>query len=253
MPFSENPITRSLHNLWKRKILSQFPELISSQDLFPFSVVQYIETSPNKYFNNNVYSKYLDFLKSIHKTHPKILADFLKEHSNSLSLANKTIAEINRRLIHEIHLPKDEHDLIRFIDQEINYLILQLYETACYHFLLIVSKYQQIKKSKGIDGLDLFNVIQELSNTDLSEICDLYINTLRNGIAHGKVSFTSSEIVFDDKKGNSYSLSPREVVKLFDKLLDCCNGLCLAFKIFCFSNHSFFETYGISISQSILY
>lgn len=252
MPFAENPITRSLHNLWERKISLRFPELGFSKDLFPFSLIQYLERSPNKFFNNSAYIEYLNFLNSMLQSQPEILANLLKEYSTSISLANKITAEINLRPIHENHLPKDEHDLIRFIDQEINYSLLQLYETPYYHFLLIVSKCQRIIKSKGTDGLDLFNVIQDLSNTDFSKVCELYNNTLRNGIAHGKVSFTNSEIVFADKKGKSFSIYPRDIVRLFDKLLDCCNGLCLAFKVFSFSNHAFFEKYKIPVPQSIL-
>ena len=55
---------------------------------------------------------------------------------------------------------------------------------------------------------------------------------MRNGIAHGGVTYSSDLIQYQDKKGNRKQLDTYEIIRRFDNLLDVCNGLLLAFSIF---------------------
>jgi len=58
-----------------------------------------------------------------------------------------------------------------------------------------------------------------------------YNRFVRNGIAHGGVTYTSNKVEYKTRN-NVVVLSPTEMVQLADDLLDVCNGLALAFKVF---------------------
>jgi len=80
----------------------------------------------------------------------------------------------------------------------------------------------------------------------------IYFHTVRNGIAHGKIIFTDSDITYIDKKGDKEKIGTRQLIDIFDGTIDITNGFCLAFKVFCFTNPDYFKNHHISIPQSIL-
>ncbi len=51
---------------------------------------------------------------------------------------------------------------------------------------------------------------------------------MRNGIAHGGVTYGTNRIYYRDKKGNSKDFRDNEVIQMFDDLLDVCNGMVAA-------------------------
>ncbi|MBA7586038.1 hypothetical protein ES708_28034 [subsurface metagenome] len=87
-------------------------------------------------------------------------------------------------------MSEEQNDLINFIDKEVHFNLLKIYETAFYNFLLIIAKFSRISRGKKADGLDLYNVVEEIKNTEFDFVSNVYNNTIRNGIAHGKVVFT---------------------------------------------------------------
>jgi hypothetical protein len=74
--------------------------------------------------------------------------------------------------------------------------------------------------------------VEELNNGGLNSLCHFYNNVVRNGIAHGGLSYRHNTIVFRGKKGSPEELPLTEIVYLVDDLLDVCNGIALAIKIF---------------------
>jgi hypothetical protein len=154
--------------------------------------------------------------------------------------------------MHDHLVPSDHNDLIELIDKEIHYNLLKLYETPFYQFSYIIAKYYRLKRKVGISGMDLFNVMEDLKSGDFKILNSAYNNIVRNGIAHGKVVYTDIYNIYKDKKGNSGEFMPRDIVALFDLVLDLTNGLSLAFKTFCFSNSAFLAKNDIIIPQSIL-
>ena len=75
-------------------------------------------------------------------------------------------------------------------------------------------------------------VMQELEEDPTICCIRPYQHTIRNGIAHGGITFLQDEIRYRDKKGNEEQFSVASIVRLFDDLLDTCNGLAAALKVF---------------------
>ncbi|MGI0517664.1 hypothetical protein E4N81_06395 [Treponema denticola] len=71
---------------------------------------------------------------------------------------------------------------------------------------------------------------------------------MRNAIAHGGITFRNSEIEYTDKKGNSITLFYRDIIRLFDDLIDVCNSLSLSIKIFLL----LYKNEGIKLPHSFL-
>jgi len=79
-----------------------------------------------------------------------------------------------------------------------------------------------------------------LKNTEFEYISDCYNHIIRNAIAHGKVIYKQKEIFYEDSNGNE-TIPSKDIVCLFDQMLDICNGFTLAFLIFYLTNFDFFE------------
>jgi len=250
MNLFENPITKVLHQNWYEKIDEKFPELLFS-DSNILSFVDYINNSPQKFYSSEAYQFYLAFLTNLKMSNSELLKQFIDENQNSINRAITSLNEINQKPIHDIFLPEGDLQLYQFIDKEIHYNYLRLLEGAYFVFISLIAKHSRTKRAKKLDGLDLFNCVQEIEKS-ATFIAEAYNNTVRNGIAHGSVIFQDNNLIYTDKKGNSEKFSKRNTVKKFDYLVDICNGLTLAFQAFIFTNLEFFDKNSISIPQSIL-
>lgn len=82
-------------------------------------------------------------------------------------------------------------------------------------------------------GLDIFNRFEEIKRTPLAFLAEEYCNTTRDSIAHGSVQYLHRDIEFRDKK-KTITNTHSEYLKRFHTVLDICNGLALAYKIFFF-------------------
>lgn len=250
MNLFENPITKALHKNWYEKINERFPELKFS-DSNILSFVDYIKNSPQKLYSVKAYQFYLDLLNDLKDSNSELLKQFITENQNTINRAVTSLDEINIKPIHDIFLPEGDLQLYQFINKEIHYNYLRLLEGAYFVYISLIAKHSRIKRGKKIEGLDLFNCVQEIEMST-TFITKAYNNTIRNGIAHGGVIFQDKNLIYTDKKDNSKKLSKREIVKKFDYLVDICNGLSLAFQAFIFTNLEFFDENSISIPQSIL-
>lgn len=250
MNLFENPITKVLHENWYKKINDKFPELEFS-DSNILSFVDYIENSPQKFYSVKAYQFYLNLLVDLKISNSELLKQFITENQNTINRAATSLNEINKKPIHDVFLPDGDLQLYQFIDKEMHYNYLRLLEGAYFVYISLIAKQSRTKRGKRLEGLDLFNCVQEIEKST-SFIAKAYNNTIRNGIAHGSVIFQDNNLIYTDKKGNSEKLSKREAVKKFDYLVDICNGLTLAFQAFIFTNLEFFDENSISIPQSIL-
>jgi hypothetical protein len=251
MLLEKNHITTILHKDWTKRILNEFPEIDSSKSSAYLSIMAYIDNSPQKYYSRESFSKYLKFLNDLKNDNQNLLFEILRDAESSLSLANRTLIEINQKSINDIDLPSDRSELINFIDKEIHYNLLKLYESSFFHFIYLIAKCSRIKRNAGLDNLNLHQSVQELKSGDFDFIGGIYFNTIRNGIAHGKVIFTDSRNIYVDKN-NKKEVYTRGIITLFDRTLDITNGFCLAFKHFCITNSEFLGRNNIAIPQSFL-
>lgn len=252
MLIENNPATKLLHDDWRRRIFNEFSDTDFSNNSDYLCLINYLDKAPQKFYSKNAFNQYLLFLEDIKKNDPDVLATLLKEAESLLSISNKILNEINEKPIHDILLPKQHNDLINFIDKEVHYNLLRIYETPFFQFSSIPAKYHWIKAKKGTDGLDLYNVVDQLKKNNFPFIDAIYLHDVRNGIAHGKIVFSDMDISYIDKKGKKVMLPTRKIIDTLDGVLDITNGFCLAFKFFCFTNTAFLEKYKIPIPQSIL-
>lgn len=248
----EHPITKEVHRFWRSKIKAEFSYVDFSTTENYLSLIKYINESPEKFYSREAFATYSTFLDDLSKINPELLRDLLKEYSGEINISNKSLFEVNKRPIHDVFFPKDDNTLFDFIDREIHYNYLKVLEGAFYHLALLPAKTSRSSRKAGTDGIDLYNAILELEKGEFSFLSALYNSTVRNGIAHGKVVFKDTQIDYFDKKGNKYTLQTKEIVKMFDSLLDIVNGFMLALKLFYFTNQEFLVKHSIEIPQSIL-
>lgn len=243
----ENPLTRELHKFWRSKISTDL-----NIDSSYLSSIHYVNETPKRFYLKEAFRAYLNFLTVADKTDSILLQKVLSASEQNLDNANNALNEINNIQIHDIGPPDNEIELIDFIDTKIHFNLLKLYESCLFGFLLVVAEYERIKHKKGIEGMDLYNVIDDLKNGSFAFVFSAYRGTVRNGIAHGKVVFKERDIKYTDKKGNSELVSSREIIKLFDYLIDINNGLSLALKTFMLSDVGYKKKTEFNIPRSIL-
>jgi len=164
---------------------------------------------------------------------------------------HKNVEEINSLTFHDTELSK-EIDLLNFIDTKIHYNYLKLVEGSFKHFFHFLATISRIRRTKSVQGLKLKNCIEEMSHSNIGISVPNDIIIMRNGIAHEGVEYQSGSVSYTDDKGNSKVFIPREVVSQFDQLLDICNGINLAFKVYFMSNSTFLLNNNVSIPENYL-
>ena len=97
-----------------------------------------------------------------------------------------------------------------------------------------IAYFSRISRNAGTEKLDVYNLVEEIQGQcpTFEILVKPYRHIVRNGIAHGSVEYLNNEIKYTDKKGNSEIFYYADVITLFDELVDCCNAMVLAFKIF---------------------
>lgn len=233
-----NALMKELHSRRRTLLINRFPILLHCPHNNYLSLFNYIERMPECFFSEEIFQKYLTWLESQHKSNSLGLKNYLAENEDEFNKAFLFLGEINRYTWHDSFEEIDDYESIRFIDQQIHPVYLRLIEAIFYPFTRLLAFFSRIDRGEGTDGLDIFNAVEEIKNTNFSGLGDLYKNTVRNGIAHGGITYIEKEIRYRDKKGNEEILSNYLIIRLVDDLIDVCNSIALALKIFIFSHLS---------------
>jgi hypothetical protein len=162
----------------------------------------------------------------------------LEDYEPVLNNAFLFLEEVNALDWHDHMNEKGDYELIRFIDQQIHPTYLRLIEGVLGPLLRPVAYFSRIDRNRGTEGLDVWAVIQEVSRTALSEMARSYKHIVRNGIAHGGITFLQNEIRYHDKRGNEEKYGDTEIIRICDDLLDHCNGMALAYKVFFLTHYN---------------
>ncbi|MBK8231017.1 MAG: hypothetical protein IPK72_10620 [Candidatus Eisenbacteria bacterium] len=157
------------------------------------------------------------------------------------------VADQNALRWHDDVLGGADYDQLLFIDRSVHPAYLRLVETPFHQFLHLPAVQSRVDRGKGPDRLDIFNVVEELERNALADLCSPYRHVVRNAIAHGRIRYGNRELEYVDRGGKCEKMSFRDCVALFDALLDTCNGVALALKVFLTIHR---ETY--SVPKSIL-
>lgn len=253
MLFEDCSKTKELHNSWRKEIFSIFPYLNESNNGDYLSIVKYINDIPYKFYSKKAFQDYYDFLEHLKTSSPEHLKTILNEKGRDISLALKYLAEINSLEIHDTLLPQNDIDLLIFTDRNIYYNYLRLTEGVYATLIYPLAYFELVKNNKKTDCLrDIFNCVEVLKKSDNIYLTEPYINVIRNGIAHGNITYLENNIVFSDNKGNTYELYAKDFINLFDTMIDYCNGIALGLKIFLTLNLEYLEQNKIRIPRQIL-
>lgn len=231
-----NTLLKEVHNRRRTLLVKRFPMLSYCPHNHYLSLFNYINRLPECFFSEELFQKYLNWLESRHKSNSQKLKEYFLEKKDEFHKAFLFLGEINRYSWHDSFEEFDEYETIRFIDQEIHPTYLRLIEAIFFPFAHLLAFFSRIDRGKATDGLDIFNVVEEVKSTDFSVLTDLYRKIVRNGIAHGGITYLQKEIRYRDKKGNVEKLADSEIITLVDDLIDACNSVSLAFKVFVFSH-----------------
>lgn len=253
MILSDCPLTRELNNYWNRKLHIYFPILDKTPNVMCLSLKEYLTNIPQKLYDIRTYEDYYSYLISLKTQFPNLLINFLKEHAHELNIAIETLNVINSLDVHDCKIDlHNQIEAIRYIENNIHYNYQQITESVLHKFILLIAIDKRISRNKPIDGLDIYNCIEELKLSSFNFVANCYNNVIRNGIAHGDFSYTCQGIVYKGKKGATYTTNEREIISLFDRTMDFCNGFALAFKLFLITNQDFFDENNLSLPKSFL-
>ena len=230
---SSNPIFSHLHRQRTQEILLKFPLLREAGRTNFLSLWKYTDACPERFFSVNACEVYLERLLHIDRTHKETLARLLQVQEMQINNAYRHVHEICSFSWHdEVIQSRDDYEQLIIIDQDVHPSYLRLVEAVYRPLLRIIAHFSRIDRGKDVEGLDLYQIVEELDPSQYNHVLSPYDHLMRNGIAHGAVHYTSESIVYEDKRGNAKEIRVSEVIRTFDDLLDVCNGLLLAFSLF---------------------
>ncbi len=229
----QNSLTESRDARNRDRLIEAFPALQSCSDPHFLAIRRYLSSLPERLFDKSAYEIYLCWLQNRSKTAGAELKEYLIQYENEINRALLFIREINSEDWHDWTFGNsDEYDLVRFIDKRVHPTYLRLIEAVLIPLSMPIAYFSRLDRGKGTDRLDVWSVVKELEMGSAKYFVQPYEHIIRNGIAHGGIMFLEREIRYRDKKGNEDKFVTSSVVRIFDDLLDICNGLAAALKVF---------------------
>jgi len=198
------PTTKTLNEYWKQRITDSFPILAGATDSKYLSLIEYITNRPQKFYSESTYKDFLTFLLNIKKDNSDLFVSIYNEYEHELDIAIKTLNDINSLDFHDQLEQENNIESILFIENCIHFNYVKLIEAVYHKFLLFIAYQQRVSRSKPTSGLDIYNCVEEIKNTDFRNVTYCYENTIRNGIAHGGITYKENDTIYKGKKGSPY-------------------------------------------------
>lgn len=229
----QNPLTQERRTNDSVKLVKAFPALKACSTTHFLALNRYLSARPERFFNKNAYETFLTWLQKRDTTNRNSLKDYLSQYDAEINGALLFLREINAEGWHDTS-PNigDEYDLVRFIDKHVHPTYLRLVEAVLTPLTRPVAYFSRVDRKKGTEKLDIWSIAQELEQCPEKGLIHPYRNVIRNAIAHGGITYLQNEIRYTDKKGTQEKCGNISIVRLLDDLLDTCNGLVLALKVF---------------------
>jgi hypothetical protein len=244
------PLTEELNKYKRAKICLVFPSLSNCGHNNYLSLWKYLEDAPERFYSPKIAKEMFHHLQGLKEKKAQLLVKLLEDYNNLYVFAFRVLDEINSLNFHDIELPSNEYEMMMLCDEQVHPNYVKLLE-AVYANLIVPFMDINIDKGKKVEKLTLLDRANALKGRGLKNFADSYNRQVRNAIAHAKVTYKQHNIVYQDTK-RVEELSPREMVNLFDDMLDLCNGLSLGLTLFYFNNLDFLNTNLIRIPQPIL-
>lgn len=231
-----NPVTAARDDEDRARLAVLFPSL-EGRDVPYLALRPYLHECPERFFNTSVHGLMLTWLQEREVGQHADLQEHLRSSSDALSRALLFLRQVNGEDWHDRLLTRgDELEVLRFIDTVLHPTYLRLTEGVLVPLLRPAAHFSRLDRGVSTEGLETFNIAGELSSGPLDACVAAYNSIVRNGIGHGGITYGQSEITYRDKKGNSTVLDVWSVIRLCDDLVDVCNGLAAAFKVFFINN-----------------
>lgn len=256
MPASEHSNQRPIRPFFSAIDIADYARLIALfPDLAPFESTSFLalrpllDGCPERFFNRQAFSFLLDWLKKRDTADRGSLVTYFSNRRTEIDAALHFLRQINSENWHDDPVKgENDYGAMRLIDRVVHPAYLRLVEAVLAPLIRAPAHFSRLDRGKSTDKLDIFNLAEELSKTPFSECTKHYHHTVRNGIGHGGVTYLRDGIRYQDKNGGSKTLSIRDFIRLFDDLLDTCNGLATALKIFLITH----TRYGYTLPRELL-
>jgi len=246
---TQNPFLKKDHAVLRELLLKQIPHLSNCPVDAYLSLAKYFRKKPWTFFCQDSYKAFFAWLEAQDSNGRGRLQIYIKDNVGYLNSALRHLDEVDRYSWHDVAFPKDDMDVVRFLDQSVHPSYIRLCEAVWNPLLRTAAHFSRLNRGKGVEGLDAFNVADELKDGPLAITVCHFRPTIRNAIAHGDTEFRDLDIWYRDKRGNQESLTGREMIRLCDDLLDTCNGIALGLAAFLLSR----QAYGYLLPQQLLF
>lgn len=219
-----DPIARLEHELTEARIRKKFGRFLSG-DYSPMALSPFVEDAPWRYWDEDVMQEALGLLET----------DKVRSRE-AMTVRSGAICRGVDNLFGFSAVRKEEDSLFSV---PVSVALIRLTSELIPEYLRVVEHvfgnllqvFWAVTKRGGVNGnFDLKGAVEQLRRKGRSQLLVGYLHTVRNGIAHGEVRFTGSEIEFGE--AHTERLSPGEFLSLSDEMFRTCNALGLAIMLF---------------------
>ena len=229
----QNPLTAARDLDDRHQLVALFPDLETGQAAPFLALRSYLHRCPERFFDRTVQLLMLGWLRNRDNRQRAELKQYFVDASAELSAAMLFLRQVNSEEWHDRALIRgDDYEVVRFIDTVLHPAYLRLSEGVLAALIRPVAHFARLDRGKSVEGMDVFNLVQELAGGPMSPCVEAYNHTVRNGIGHGGIAYLQSDIRYRDKKVNAEVLDVWSAVRLCDDMVDTCNALACAIKLF---------------------
>ncbi len=229
----QNNLLRYINERRIQHISITFPELGACDHSGFLSLWKYIDVAPYKYYSKLTLSQFQKWLLNKYNTNRKELLSYLKSQYDAFSRAMLCYNDICGYKWHEWFDVSNEYERLKFIDLHIHSAYLRLAETVLSPLLKIIAHFLRIERGKTSEGLDIYNIVEELKGTPYESFGVSYSHIIRNAIAHGQIRYYHLAIDYS-ARSKSIRIDDSQMITLLDNMLDTCSALICALSIFLF-------------------
>lgn len=204
-------------------------------------LIDFLLRPPFIYFDKEVSREYLNFLENNLSSSLNSLSDLNEIISHAIFSINREGSCWGREEQISLDKPKNILDFERMLHPEYQRYTEHIFN----HFINLPLYVLGKNNTKDYLSQTLSNRVETLKRYNLTCLTKGFDSVVRNAISHGKSMFEFDGIKYIDDKEEK-TLSSHEFSKLFDQLVDTCNGMLFAILVFLSRNRSNVESFRLS-------
>ena len=226
-------MTAEVNERVRRRVLHAFHVLSSCGHDSYLALAKYLDGTPERFYSREALRAYTEIMEKEFAGNPARLIDVLNESSDDIDRAMLTLNEIGREDWHDTAIEREEYAFMRLCNRSLHPAYLKLAEGVLHKFINPIATCLRLERGKSTNDLWKLSVcIKEMTRAGCSSLVAHCDSTVRNSVAHGRITYRQREVVYFDKNGKSRTLSDIAVIEMVDGLVDTCHGCALALKLF---------------------